>query len=155
MKKLKFIVIIFILTAFFDLCYGQKLNTTITGQIKDNNKSKLLWFQYGGFSDTIYALVSGYIYTGDSLNKSPLDSVSIISYRPDPTDTIAYADNKGYFIIAFCQGTFTILIKKKGYQTIKLNNYYSLPDQISHLEAILIKGEGVVEYDIDREKINK
>ena len=118
------------------------------------SKSKLMKFNYGGYSDTIYALISGQIYS-DLEQKQPLDSVEICSSRLEPKDTITYTDSLGHFLTGFCSGTFTVRIKKKGFQTIKLINFESDPDQISNLEAIMQKGEGEVIYDISKRKINK
>jgi len=115
----------------------------------------LINFEYQGYSDTIYALISGRIFVEQGLKKGRNDSIEIISYRPSQKDTITYTDKKGRFLIGFCKGVFTISIKKKGYQTIKLINYESDPDEISRLEAILRKGNGEVVYDICKNKIKK
>jgi hypothetical protein len=118
-------------------------------------KSELLKFDYQGYSDTIYALIQGHIFTESGFIKEPLDSAEIISYRPSPNDTITYTDSQGYFLVGFCYGTYSILIKKEGFQSIRLVNYESDPDQISCLEAILRKGKGEMVYDISKNKINK
>ena len=112
-------------------------------------------FEYGGYSDTIYSIVSGHIYGDFQQEILSLDSVSISSFRIAPKDTITYSDRSGRFLTAFCKGTFTIRITKKGYQTIKLINFESDPDQVSGLEAVLEKGDGEVVYDIGKQNISK
>lgn len=90
----------------------------------------------------------------DSSNIIPAGSVEIISYRPCPNDTITYTDEQGRFVTGFCKGNFTVTISKKGYQTIKLINYESDPDQVSHLKAILRKGKDETVYDINKNNKN-
>ena len=124
--------------------------SSCTGQ-----KSELSLFEYSGYSDTIYAMIGGHIFEYKGLLKSPLDSVEIISHRPSPQDTVNLTDKDGYFAAFFCNGIFEVLIKKRGYQSIKLINFESNPDQVSHLEAILRKGEGEIVYNISKKKINK
>lgn len=143
-----------VLTCFLTLCKAQNNNPSGAGQMS-GSQSELLSFEYGGFSDTVYAIVQGNIYEADGKNKLPLENVEIISYRPMPKDTVTFTGKSGHFSTGFCSGTFSILIKKNGYQALKLINYESQPDQISHLEAILRKGTGEVIIDISKKKMNK
>jgi hypothetical protein len=126
------------------------ISTSCLGQ-----KSELIDFKYQGYSDTIYALIEGQIFIENGFNKETIDSVKIVSNRPNPKDTIAYTDKNGRFLTGFCKGTFTVYIQKKGYQTIKLINYESDPDQVSRLKAILRKGNGEIVYDISKDKMKK
>ena len=118
-------------------------------------KSELVDFKYQGYNDTIYALIEGQVFVENGLKKDSNNSVEIVCSRPNPKETITYTDNNGHFLIGFCKGTFTICIRKSGYQTIKLINYESDPDQVSRLEAILRKGNGEIVYDISKKKVKK
>jgi hypothetical protein len=129
--------------------------TTLVSTSCLGQKSELVDFKYQGYSDTIYALIEGQVFVENGLKKETIDSVEIVSYRPNPTDTIAYTDRNGQFLTGFCKGIFIVYIRKRGYQTIKLINYESDPDQVSRLEAILRKGNGEIVYDIGKSKIKK
>lgn len=141
MNRINLILIVLLTTVISTSCLGQK--------------SELVDFKYQGYSDTIYALIEGQVFVENGLKKDTIDSVEIVSYRPNPKDTITYTDNNGRFLIGFCKGTFTICIRKSGYQTIKLINYESVPDQVSRLEAILRKGNGEIVYDISKNKLKE
>jgi hypothetical protein len=127
----------------------QEQKDTVNTEPNDSLRSELLNFSYGGYSDTVYALVGGTVYIQEGGKKIPVEKAAVVSYRPEPKDTITYTDANGEFFTGFCGGTFTIYIKKPGYQTIKLVNYRSHPDQISHLEALLRKGSGEVVFDVE------
>lgn len=141
MDRIYLILIAILITLISASCLGQK--------------SELVDFKYQGYSDTIYALIKGQVFVENGLKKETIDSVEIISYRPNQIDTITYTDRNGHFLTSFCKGIFMVCIRKSGYQTIKLINYESDPDQVSRLEAILRKGKGEIVYDISKNMIKK
>ena len=57
--------------------------------------------------------------------------------------------------MAFPQGTFTVLIRKKGYQSLRLVNYEADPDQFSDFRAFLRKGNGEITVDVSKSNYNK
>ncbi|GAA4325420.1 hypothetical protein GCM10023149_27760 [Mucilaginibacter gynuensis] len=106
--------------------------------------SRVVKFEYKGYGDTTVALIEGNVYE--------------ITHHDDITDTVpvvnvelnveqshkgAFTSSEGFFSIGFTKGTFDVVIRKAGYQSLKLTNYEADPDQILFAKIILEKGSGV------------
>ncbi|GAO41403.1 carboxypeptidase-like regulatory domain-containing protein [Flavihumibacter petaseus] len=121
-----------------------------TGAVKITDTSSVSWFNYGGYSDTSVALISGKVFErldqpdgSDSIK--PLPGVSI-EFRKIKKSTLS--DSNGEFLIGVEKGIFSIIISKKGYESITLDNYRSDPDQVSYTQITLVKGNEQRSYNI-------
>jgi hypothetical protein len=149
MKKL-FLISPLIAFIFFSSC------------VDNETESKLISFEYGGFGDTIFAFLSGNVYDGEE--NVPLENVrisfkgttdtslaNIYSWCENfyPKDTLIQTDSNGYFQMAFFSGNIAIVMEKEGYGTLELRNYKAVPDQYSHMKAILNLGDERTKIDIE------
>ena len=122
---------------------------------KFHSVSKVEYFQYGGYNDTICALIDGNIYERDSSNSPnnrlrPLQNVKI---KIEQNNKSVLTDTAGHFLIGAEKGSFSLLVTKDGYQELRLTNYISDPDQVSKAKIILAKGTRPQTYKIaDRKK---
>ena len=126
---------ILILTTFaFASCFcGQK----------QNSKSRVSYFHYGGYGDTLYATLEGQIFyldtdlkTKDSLTQLKGATIKILEY-----DKTLYSDSNGQFVINLDKGIFNLLVTKEGFQPLLIKNYVSDPDQYSGTKIFLEKGK--------------
>ncbi len=106
------------------------------------SKSTVLHFEYHGYSDTIFAIVYGSVFTQDSLSAdsnalSPLKGVTITAIQ---NKKITQTDELGQFSIGLEKGVFSLLVSKPGYQPLTIVNYMSDPDQVSDTKIVLVKG---------------
>lgn len=92
----------------------------------------------------MYSIVYGTVLIRNS--KSPLKDVLIFSKKS--VDVKSYTNENGVGHLALKSGTYTILIEKEGYQSIKLINYEARPDQVAGFKVYLTKGEGERTYDV-------
>jgi hypothetical protein len=113
------------------------------------SKSRVTNFEYKGFGDTIFAVINGEIYEDNNLAFTPLKSV-IISV--DSIGKSTKTDKDGKFEIGLNSGKYKITVNKKGYQTIRIENYISVPDQISKIKIILEKGNSTQTYNCPKVK---
>lgn len=105
--------------------------------ISCSNRSRVANFEYLGFGDTILAVIEGEVYENKYLSSKPLKDVDISVENINKSTT---TDEDGQFQIGLDQGNYKIKVSKKGYQTIYIENYVSIPDEISKLKIILVKG---------------
>ena len=102
-----------------------------------SNKSRVTNFEYSGFGDTIFAVIEGEVYERSFFSTKPLKDVEICI---DSITKTTKTDNDGRFEIGLNYGKYNIKVSKKGYQTINIENYVSVPDEISEMKIILVKG---------------
>ncbi|MDH6309224.1 hypothetical protein M2451_001795 [Dysgonomonas sp. PFB1-18] len=101
-------------------------------------KSRMTYFEYGGYTDTIYAHISGEVYeVGEDGKLQPLSDATVeIEQIKRTTQT----NEIGIFGFWLEKGVYTIVVAKDGYQPLTLTNYVSIPDQLSSTKIILEKG---------------
>ena len=116
-------------------------------ECSDNQKSRIISFEYGTYEDTSCALLYGQVYvlnpshhSGDSLQ--PLAYVGIKAQDSIKRNYItAFTNSKGQFLIGSDDGLFNLTVSKKGYQTIKFTNYVADPGRVSRVKIILQKDQ--------------
>jgi len=112
-------------------------------------KSRVIEFTYGGFGDTIYATLEGYVRS--QATKTPFDSMpplKDVEITVEQTNQKVLTDEKGYFSIATTNSVYNLIVRKKGYQPLRIMNYASVDDQFSMVDVILEKGSVLQEYRI-------
>jgi len=112
-------------------------------------KSRVTNFEYKGFGDTIFAVINGEVYEANNSVFMPLEDV-IVSV--DSIGKSTKTDKNGKFEIGLNYGKYKITVNKKGYQTIHIGNYISVPDQISKIRIILEKGNSTQIYNCPKKK---
>lgn len=137
-----FLLILAILYSCSNLTNSKSNTTNIVSTAQNNKVSKLLKFQYGGYDDTVVALIYGNVYQENTLtnSKDSLQPLSNVSIKVEQNSKAVSTDSTGHFQIGLEKGTFNLLISKPGYQSLRLTNYISDPDQISNTIIILEKG---------------
>ena len=115
-------------------------------------KSRVSKFEYGGYGDANKAFIYGSIYEYDTTHHSkdtlkPLQNVSI---KIEQTNQIIFTDTAGQFELGFDKGVFRLFVTKQGYQSLRLTNYVSDPDQISNTKIILEKGNDLQTFEISK-----
>ncbi len=100
--------------------------------------SKVLYFEYEGYGDTICASIFGQVYENiDSGRLRPLQDVTIqVSQHNLKTIT----DTNGAFTICVEEGMYILWASKKGYQTLEIKNFKAHSDQVSTTKIVLEKG---------------
>ena len=126
---------IFVLTTAF-------LSSCFKGQ-KQKAKSRVSYFHYGGYGDTLYATLEGQIFyldtslkTKDSLTKLRDVTIKILEHNKT-----LLSDTNGQFVINLEKGVFSLLFDKNGFQPLLIKNYVSDPDQFSGTKIYLEKGK--------------
>lgn len=109
---------------------------------QQNNKSKLAYFAYLGYGDSIYATLDGRVYEVNGTDTIPVQGAQIKAVQ---NLKLTETDHDGRFKLELKKGTFDILISKTGWQSIKLIHYVSYPDQVSFAEVMLQPGSGKAE----------
>jgi len=106
-------------------------------------KSRVSEFNYSGYGDSIYAVIDINVYASDG--KTPLADVQIKAEKNGKSRT---TNKDGFVEIPFEKGDYNIMIAKSGYQSIRLKNYHSDPDQISNATIILEQGVGTQNFEL-------
>jgi hypothetical protein len=107
--------------------------------------SKVLRFEYSGYSDTTVALIFGRVQ--DTLN--PLQQAEVIGYYSNGSELKRVdTDSAGNFSIGFPKGSFKLKVSKPRYQALWVLNYVSDLDQVSSIDIMLQKGGGEAEYKL-------
>lgn len=119
--------------------------------MKSNNKSNLqvdkrsavAEFEYGGYGDTNKAILYGSIFEYDTANKlrDTLQSLPNVSIKNEQTNDVVFTDKAGQFEVGFDKGVYSLLIMKEGYQSLRISNFVSDPDQVSHIKIVLQRGK--------------
>ena len=115
-------------------------------------QSRVEKFEYSGYSDTIFALIDGKVYEPVK-NSNGIDTLLPLSQadvKVSENGAKTVTDENGEFGIWLGKGTFTLEIKKEGYEPITLTNYVSDPDQISFAKIILVKGKKQRTFEIPK-----
>jgi len=104
--------------------------------------SRAEYFEYRGYSDTIYALVYGKVYglEKDANGKDTLKPLQNVDIKVEQNNKAVQTDHNGEFEIGFEKGIFSFTLSKQGYEPIRMTNYVSDPDQVSTTKIILAKG---------------
>jgi hypothetical protein len=108
--------------------------------------SRLGSFQYGGYGDTSYATLFGSV--AQILDSGDTSYISGARVQVVENNDTARTSDAGGFVMHFPSGAFNLLVTKKGYQDLMLQNYISEPDQISYTLILLEPGRGKVVADI-------
>jgi len=119
---------------------------------KQKLNSRVLYFHYGGYGDTVYATLEGTIFlldtssgTQDSLTEVP--GVKIETLEKHST---SFSDSNGRFVITLDKGVFSFLLTKEGYQPLLIKHYVSDPDQYSEIKINLEQGTEQQTYIIPK-----
>ena len=142
--------LIFILTIFTNsACIGLP-NQDKNLPAKPERKSRVLNFQYSGYGDNVYAIIYGDIYQIDTTKQlaDSLQPLSNVIIKAEQNGKTVSSDKDGHFTIELEKGKFTLLITKQGYQSIRLKNFVSDPDQLSFTKIILEKGVNLQTFKI-------
>jgi hypothetical protein len=122
-------------------------------QVQNQKKSRVGYFHYGGYGDTICATLYGQVWyadatiqTQDSLVK--LNGVQIKVLENDST-YITGAD--GNFQFCCKNGTYRLLVTKNGFQPLLIKNYVSRSDRLSEIKIYLEKGNARQTFTIPAE----
>lgn len=149
LKSLLTILVLF--SSCTNLTNSKTKNANIISTTQNKKVSRLLKFEYGGYDDTVVALIYGNVYQTNTLKNSsdtlPLSNVSI---KVEQNSKTVLTDNAGQFQIGLKKGTFSLVVSKEGYQSLRLTNYVSDPDQISNTIIILEKGNGLQTIEIPK-----
>ncbi len=120
--------------------FAHCVNTSSGGE-----KSRVLYLQYGGSEDSVYAFLHGQVFEENSnmdLKDSllPLPGVEIHIESDSPGFIKAYTtDHNGEFSIPLNKGTYNLSFNKNEYQPLKVTNYIADPDHSAHTKIILVK----------------
>ena len=120
--------------------------------IKATLVSRVTYFEYQGYSDTIVALFDGRVLVIDK-SKQTKDSVKAIPnvmIREEKSGKSVLTDSDGRFSIGFFEGKFSFLVSKAGYQPIRILNWVSDPDQVSQIEIALEKGTELQHFTLPK-----
>jgi hypothetical protein len=106
------------------------------------SKSRVAYFNYGGYGDTSYATLGGKIFRLDTSikTKDSLVPLANVTVRVEEKNKIVLTDSGGSYGLWFGKGLFTIVIRKNGYQPLRIKNYEAHPDQFSEATIYLEKG---------------
>jgi hypothetical protein len=120
-----------------------------------NLRSRVLDFQYGGYSDTIYALIEGEVYErgSNTVSKDSLSPIGNVQIKVEQNNRLVSTDSAGKFFIGLSKGVFSFLLTKEGYQSLRITNYISDPDQVSSAKIVLEKGRDLITFEIPSRKI--
>ncbi|HLY70064.1 MAG TPA: hypothetical protein VKR53_10080 [Puia sp.] len=135
------------LLIFFNLGYSHT--------IRKIEKSRVIKFEYSGYDDTTCALIFGKVYSAgkmDNRGKSHLSPLANVQIQVQQNGRITTTVTDGNFVIGFNKGIFSLLITKAGYQSLRITNYISDPDQVSITRIILEKGENLQTFEIPKPK---
>ncbi len=115
-----------------------------------SNKSRVSNFYYGGYGDTVYAMLHGNVFRLDTSIKTKDSLIAL----PDVTISIEengktiLTDSSGHFELWFVKGTFNLRVSKEGYQPLQVKHYVSDPDQFSGITIYLEKGKEEQEFEL-------
>ena len=117
-------------------------------------KSRVTYFDYGGYGDNIYACFEGTIH---QFNKGIKTKDSIIPIKDVPikveqTNKSVLTDSEGFFSICLPKGIYNFSVSKEGYQELKIKNFVSDPDQVSTIEIALEKGKEMQSINLPKWK---
>jgi hypothetical protein len=124
-------------------------------QEKSNQKSRVISFHYTGYGDNLYAPFQGSVFFTNPIFKAKDSIKPLTKARITAIDSlgkvfkIVLTDKNGKFNIDFPYGKYIIKIEKTGFQTLIVNNYFAIGDQVSFLDVILEKGIGIQKYRIE------
>ncbi len=112
-------------------------------------------FQYRGYGDTIYALITGQIYERklNSVSKDSLIPMADVQVKAEQNNKVVSTDSAGQFLIGLAKGVYSFLITKEGYQSLRITNYISDPDQVSSAKIVLEKGRDLITFEIPSREI--
>lgn len=106
--------------------------------ISCGDKSKLAYFSYQGYCDSIYSTVQGEVY--EVLNKKDTVALPNATIKAVNNNKGVLTDAKGSFRIDFENGMYDLIITKQGYQPLKITGYISYSDQVASARIILARG---------------
>lgn len=109
-----------------------------------SEKTQVKYFNYGGFGDTIVALLSLDLDFFESENDT--NKIHLISWNKESktsTNTVLFQKK---ITIGFSYGFYDLEIRRKGFDVVKINNYYAVPDQVSKTKINLKHGQDTISY---------
>lgn len=100
-------------------------------------ESTIISFRYGGYSDTIFALLNGRISQQQQGKLIPVANAKIYTEQNGKT---VYTNSDGHFLIGLEKGSFSFIVSKNSFEPLHITNFISYPDQVSDIEIELEKG---------------
>jgi len=117
-----------------------------TSAYSQTNSSRIVDFYYGGYSDTVVALLTVEVLSIESTTGEciPLNNSTIRIF--DENGIIKEYELHGVHKkqIGFSWGWYAIKVEADGYQKLIILDYKSRPDQVSFAKVCLVLGYGVV-----------
>jgi hypothetical protein len=110
--------------------------------------SRVDYFEYQGYGDTIVSLLYGTVVEKESDGKTGLTPLEEVIVTVKGTNTTDSTKADGEFVVGLPDGIYELSIQKPGYQTLVLSNYVSDPDRVSVTKIILVKGSDVQQIKI-------
>src|SRR5690349_11474585 len=105
---------LFLIAAFlFSACSNSPIkNLNAQNNLTSTRKSRVLDFNYGGYDDTIYAVLGGNIYELNTSTNSAysLHALQNVSIRAEQNNKTVFTDASGNFGIGLEKGIFSLLI---------------------------------------------
>lgn len=108
--------------------------------------SRMVYFNYLGYGDTIYAVVHGRVYIVERTpqGEERIIPVSGATITAELIGKSVKTDRDGRFSIGLAKGVYTLIVTNGSeYQALKMTNYVAVPDQFSDVKIILEKGSGM------------
>lgn len=104
--------------------------------------SRVSYFHYGGYGDTLYATLNGQVVFVDTSiqSKDSLAALAAVTISIAGYDRVVTSDRNGQFVINLGKGVFSLQVNKGGFQPLLIKNYVSNPDQFSAVKICLEKG---------------
>jgi hypothetical protein len=130
----------------FFICIAVALFACSSHMSQSGQASTVIEFHYGGYDDTVFALISGRIYEPDDADS--LIALKDVQIKSEQNNKVVTTNSSGAFLIGLGRGNFSLLITKKGYQSVRITNFISNPDQLSDTKIRLVKGKGLSTFEI-------
>jgi hypothetical protein len=118
----------------------------------ETGRSRVGYFNYGGYGDTSYAILKGRIFRRDPTikTKDSLIPLAKVSIEIEGYNQTAITDSNGGFEMTFNKGVYNLYISKDEFQPLRIKNYISDPDQISSTLIYLEKGKELQSFEIPK-----
>jgi hypothetical protein len=104
--------------------------------------SRVAWFHYGGYGDTVYATLEGTIFYLDSSikTKDSLTPLPGVQLTIPETGRTLLSDSNGVFVLQLPKTVVDLMLTKQGFQPLLIKNYVADPDQYASTKIYLEKG---------------
>ena len=111
-----------------------------------SDSSRILKFYYGGYGDTIVAILTVEVLTLDSITNEfkPLYNSTIQIFNESGIERAFELKENHRQDIGFGPGWYSVEVSAIGYQKLIISDFKSRPDQYSYARIYLASGEGEV-----------